>query len=97
MYQLLQFDSGLELSNIDLLEALTLKNTNDAFNMERSEVLGKHNSEYYANSVRALGWKTKNSLFLTLPPFPLLSLGQRFRDFEWFYAYSKLFYVVISD
>ena len=46
MYQLLQFDSGLELSNIDLLEALTLKNTNDAFNMERSEVLGKHNSEY---------------------------------------------------
>ena len=55
---LLRFDPGIKLANLNLVEALTQKNTEDCFNMERLEVLGDmflkyHTSMFLYNTVNA--------------------------------------------
>ena len=49
MARLMKFDAGLPLENLDLLEPLTLKGTDDVFNMERLEVLGRLSPKSHGN------------------------------------------------
>ena len=57
MDQLLSFDAGLPLENLNLLEALTLRGADDVFDMERLEVLGQASFE---TSLVNTAWKDNN-------------------------------------
>ena len=57
MDQLLIFNAGLPLENLNLLEALTLRGADDVFDMERLEVLGQ---ACFDTSLVNTAWKDNN-------------------------------------